>query len=664
MSKIEQLKKLTPHQRAESLKKQFNKNKRFFAQKYPAVADLLKDASIYPYHITATDDFLTITNQETGELCHPQAGLDKFSEMLGDWTNSAWIDIIEGRAQYHNYKDKYSEFCHDFQNQLLTRFPGVYQRMQAQVINLPAFSSNKRFSNPVVFLGVFHGLHIDYYLSRTQVRNAAFVEPDPVRFLVSCYFLDYQSMDERLGGLVLKIGARDYNFQSFFNKSSITSSIWTRVLPGYASNEFELFIDQLRLALRKNYDVWMPAEWLLKGMRQALDNIIAGDKLCVRGGGSLSEKSRIAVIGAGPSLSNDLEWLKQHQDQFIIFSVHSAVSALRSAGIKPDFQFTLDIHQFSQSHLDKLNLDPSVPVVTLVSDVPDKFSGFRDVLRVAAAGNIHPVKVNYKVPYLSPTSGNMALGFACWCRPAEIYLFGLDFGYRQATSTHVKESSVYDSEKAHRSIIGSGHLQVPANFDDGEGVYTQSYFNFSRIEAQKPITQIAKGVRVVNCSDGARIEGAVPRRAADIELHAYAKEADIEVIRAMFEPASEDIHWSALPLDGEEQLEAYKKAMLRVLKMKKFNWLKFAEKIDAFKFVVEKQLPGAISRHRDDRIDPYIDVAKQLLMCWYRMLCFTNNEHEWQRIYEQGYEEFSALVEQMTWDVDDSALGRAHEKNA
>jgi len=654
MSKIEQLKKLSPTQRAASLEKQLNKNKSFFARKYPAVADLIQSSGIYPYHITVTDDFLTITNQETGDLCHAQAGLDKFSEMLADWTNNAWIDIIEGRVQYHKDTSKYSEFCHDFQNQLLTRFPGIYKRMQAQTVNLPTLASNKRFSNPVVFLGVFHGLHIDYYLSRTQVRNVAFVEPDPVRFLVSCYFLDYQSLDDRFGGLVLKIGARDYNFQSFFNKSPITCSIWTRVLPGYASNAFEPFIDQLRLTLRKNYDVWMPAEWLLKGMRQALDNIIAGDSLCVKGG-ELSANSRIAVIGAGPSLSNDLQWLRQHQDQLVIFSVHSAVSALRSAGIKPDFQFTLDIHHFSKAQLEKLNLDPSVPVVTLISDVPDKFADFQAVLRVAAAGNIHPVKVNFKIPYLSPTSGNMALGFACWCRPAEIYLFGLDFGYRQAAHTHVKESTMYDSEEAHRSIIGSGHLQVPANFDDAEAVYTQSYFNFSRIAAQKPIAEIAKGVRVVNCSDGARIEGAVPCRSSDIELCEYAKQADIDAIGAMFEPAREGVHWSALPLEGEEQLDAYKKAMLRVLKMKKFNWLKFAEKIDAFRSVTEKQLPGAISRQRDNRIDPYINVATELLMCWYRILCFTNNEQEWQRVYEEGYRQIRRYIDEMTWDIDENS---------
>jgi hypothetical protein len=216
----------------------------------------------------------------------------------------------------------------------------------------------------------------------------------------------------------------------------------------------------------------------------------------------------------------------------------------------------------------------------------------------------------------------------------------------------------------HRSIIGSGHLQVPANFDDGDGIYTQSYFNFSRIEAQKPVAAITNRTKVVNCSDGARIDGAVPCRADGIELREYAKQKDIDAIRAMFEPAREDEHWSVLPLEGGEQLAAYKKAMLRVLKMKKFNWLKFVEKIDAFQVAVEKQLSGAVLRQRDDRIDPYLNVATELLMCWYRMLCFTNNEHEWQCVYEKGYEEFAALVEQMTWDVDDSMLSRTEQKKS
>ena len=405
---------------------------------------------------------------------------------------------------------------------------------------------------------------------------------------------------------------------------------------------------QARLRARKPYDMWTAPEWAIDGLCNVKENIRAGDRIYA-GPEKLSARSRIAVVGAGPSLSNDLGWLKQHQDQFVIFAVHSSVSALQKSGIEPDFQFSVDIHSFAQEHFDRLQLDPSIPIVTVVNDLPNKFVAFKEVLRVPVTGGTYPVRFNFEVPSLGPTSGNMALGFACQCRPEEIYLFGLDFGYRQSTKTHVAESSVYNTEEEHRSILGSGHLQVDANFDNTEPVYTQSYFNEACITARQPIANVAGQVQVFNCSDGARIDGAAARWSSEIELREYDKSQDVNSIRSMFAPLEEGVHWQPLPLDGAVQLEAYKKAILHVVKMKKFNWLKFSDKIDNFNTLLEKQLPRSIAQDHDQRITPYLKVVNDLLICWYRFLCCTNTETEWQRVYDEGYAQLTALIEEFEW---------------
>ena len=650
MTKIDGLKKLASDDRTTCLKRLYEKNKLFFSKKFPNVAKLLYPGAMNPFHINVAGDFLTITNTETGELCHPEAGLDCFAEMLGDWTNNAWIDLIEGRIQGKKDYGKYSQFDLRFQKSVIYRFPGLAIRMQERAINLPTLSNEKRFSNPVVFAGIFHGLHIDHYLSCTQIRNAAFVEPDCARFVLSCYFLDYQALDERFNGLILHVGGDvPQSFVStFVDRGSVTGAVWVRILPGYASDKFERLIRQVRLEVRKPYDVWVPLDMEIGALCNAVNNMLAGDRTYV-GAKKLSGCSRIAVVGAGPSLSNDLDWLTQNQNQFVVFAVHSAVSALKSAGIFPDFQFTLDTRFYDQKDFDRLQLDPSIPIVTLVSDLPDKFANFKEVLRVAEAGGTYSLHFNRPVPFLSPTTGNMALGFACQCRPEEIYLFGLDFGYRQATATHVAEGTSYVTEEQHRSILGSGHLQVESNFTDSEAVYTQPYFNFARILAQNPIASVVGQVSVFNCSDGVRIDGAVPCRSSEIKLREYDKSHDVVIIRSMFVPAKEGIHWQPLPLDGAFQLAAYKKAMLQVLKMQKFNWLKFSEKIDNFNALTVKRLPKNIAQNLDKRIVPYLNLVKDLLISWYRMLCFTNTEAEWQRVYEEGYVQLNSLIDELEW---------------
>lgn len=649
MSRIEELKKLSPQQRAESLTHYFQKNYTFFAEKYPTIARLMKAGSA-PFHVDVTDDFLTITNTETGDLCHPEVGLDRFAETLGDWTNSAWIDLIEAKIVRYPDHGKYSQYPEQFQKAIFESFPGLLRRMQERCINLPTLPNGKHFSNPTVFVGIFHGLHIDHYLSCTQLRNIAFIEPDPARFILSCYFLDYQNLDKRFEGLYLHVGDEvpDSIAELFFSKTEITGAVWVRLLPGYASAQIEPMVRKFRLRWRRLHDVWVPAEWQIKGFSNVEENITSGSQVLAEQV-TLSSRSRIAVVGAGPSLTNDLTWLKQHQDQFVIFSAHSAVSALQRYGINPDFQFSLDIYSYDQDLYDRLQLDESIPVVTVINDIPDKYKAFAEVLRLPEIGGVYPVSFKCGVPFLTPTTGNMALGFACWCKPKEIYLFGLDFGFRQATKTHVAGSSAYETEAENRATLGSGHLPVEANFG-GSDVVTQSYFNQARMTASSPIACVAGQVAVFNCSDGSLIEGAVPCHTGEIKRQSYDKSRDVDLIRSMFMPLKEGTHWHPLPLDGVVQLEEFKKSMLREIKIKKFNWLKFANKIDKFSDGVRKGLPRKIARDCDNRVIPYMGIVNLLLIAWYRVLCFTNTEQEWQQVYEVGYREFVKLIEDMHWD--------------
>lgn len=648
MSKIDSLKEMTPQGRAEALEQQFQKNKAFFQKNYPEVAPFL-GAGAAPFHINVTDDFLTIVNTENGELCHPEVGLDLFAQKLGDWTHKAWIDLIDGTIYSFPDHGYYSQFPVRFQKKMLESFPGLIPRMEGRQINLPELANGKHFSNPVVFYGVFHGLHIDHYLSRTQLACAAFVEPEPARFVLSCYFLDYQSFETRFERLILHIGpGLPENFVDlFFRQAKVSSGVWTRILPGYPSPQLEEVTRSFRLKWRSR-DVWMPQDWRIKGMENAYANITGGDLIWGQHV-SLSSKSRIAVVGAGPSLSNDLEWLAQHQDQFVIFSVHSAVSALRTAGIKADFQFTLDINPWDEEIFQRVQLDPSVPVVTSVNDFPDKFQAFDEVFRIVQEDGVNPFQMKNGVPFLVPTSGNMALAFACWCKPSQIYLFGLDFGFRESTKTHVAESSAYRNEDEHREIIGSGSLEVEANFSGAEKVYAQSYFNMARLCAEVPIAVANGEVKVFNCSDGARLCSATPCRSYDIEARDYCKEDDLRRIKEMFLPLVEGVHWDRFALTGAFQLEAYKAAMVKLLKMKKFNWLKFVDKIDHFYLLLQKQLPNKVAKNTDPRIIPYVELIVLLFDAWYRFLCFTNTEEEWGSVYDKGYAELCKLVEEMFW---------------
>ncbi|WP_303720678.1 hypothetical protein [Malonomonas rubra] len=193
-------------------------------------------------------------------------------------------------------------------------------------------------------------------------------------------------------------------------------------------------------------------------------------------------------------------------------------------------------------------------------------------------------------------------------------------------------------------------MPVQANFSDAETVLTQPYFNQARQMAERAIESVDGRVKVFNCSDGALVRGAEPLRAEQIALRAYDKQADIDLIRSSFRPLRAGEDWEPFPMAGEQLLSLYKKGLLNELKMKKFNWFKFAKIVDSIDHMVLKRLPRKSVVEGDMRLEPYMEVVRELLIMWYRFLCFGNNEHEWQQVYEVGYQELAALIEDMHWD--------------
>jgi tetratricopeptide (TPR) repeat protein len=70
----------------------------------------------------------------------------------------------------------------------------------------------------------------------------------------------------------------------------------------------------------------------------------------------------VLVVGAGPSLKDDIEIIKKYQDYMAIFAVDTALPVLLKNGIKPDLAGAVDYHQISYTkYKDYLDQTKDVP---------------------------------------------------------------------------------------------------------------------------------------------------------------------------------------------------------------------------------------------------------------------------------------------------------------
>ncbi len=632
------------------LEKMYQKNLEFFRRKHPALAEFVEQTHC-PFQLDITDTFLNIVHTPSGTVAHPEVGLDSFAEMMGGWVHEAWTDLLNFKVALSDKHPLHFKPVHTFDTRLNENFPEYERRFAAGRINLKEIDKGKRFSPPVVFLGIFHGLHIAHYLQHTELTTALFIEPEPERFEVSCYFLDYTEIEQRFGTLHLSIGSEPTSgsIETFFSLIRITPQIWVRILPGYQCEHAPFFIESIKGLQATRANLTYPLDYEMRGLLQGKENLNRGLPLLSRPI-RVSRQCRIAVVATGPSLDNDVRWLKKNRARLVIFAVHSAVRVLRKHGIRPDFQFNLD-SIIQLKGMQSLQLFHEVPFITDYKVPPEILADFKTPLLCTDTYKQAVVRFFTSLTETHPSTTNLALSFACFCRPDRIYLLGCDFGFRTLAQDHAK-GSIYESQRDGKKREGFSaehclQILVQANFSGTDPIQTIPVHLRTKIVAERCIKNNGKGIPVINLSDGALISGAMPQHSFDVQLPLYTKKRqDVHEIIDGFVRAQQGENWEFYPEAGAARLERLKKDIIQGVTLSSFSWKGFSQAIDS---VLTTVLGEKEEGDGDVRMDTYYRVLVDLLTVWYRCLIFFDDTADAEAVYTTGLKELKTVLDELEW---------------
>ncbi|MEW6983218.1 6-hydroxymethylpterin diphosphokinase MptE-like protein [Colwelliaceae bacterium 6471] len=242
------------------------------------------------------------------------------------------------------------------------------------------------------------------------------------------------------------------------------------------------------------------------------------------------EDKPVFICGNGPSLDSCIDFLKANEGKYYLFSCGSALSPLYKAGLTPDLHFeterTVQLYDWVAS-LDDKEYFSKVTVVAMNTVAPEVISlfgkafiymkpndGGTELLREAFMQ--HFGKAMF--PFASnPLVGNGALAFSAFAGFKNIYLAGLDAGFKDPDYHHSKNSAYYGKFKDKYATKDSGLKKVPGNFE--ESVYTNFIFEASKHGLEYILKRPAfKDIKCFNCSDGIKVEGAEPQRIEGVSL--------------------------------------------------------------------------------------------------------------------------------------------------
>lgn len=401
--------------------------------------------------------------------------------------------------------------------------------MAAAMSSAPKAEYQGPFAGFAVILGVGLGFHVKNLAEQLDVKTLVVIEPHDELLLHSLHVMDWKGLIQSLARkgrdirfirgpdlysqLILLLRGRD-------NPYLDGSYIYTH----YQTEDFTALTQRL-LCDKDLFTIngWVEDQLLM--LRNNTGNFARP--------GFYLQKSRVPsprmlpafVVGAGPSLDGSIEDIRRCRDQVVLISASSALKVLLEHGIRPD------IH---------CEVENSPGLAQVAESLAAKHGGLSDITLYASATIDPRIAPHFKrAAYFfraglgstslygqgadstllsNPTSGNTAVFGALSLGFRELYLFGLDFGARDADHHHSRHSVYYTYENKDEVATYTPYdfdLSVPGNF--GGQVKSGYVLNWGRITVGTAI-KAAGMVRVFNCSDGAQIPMATPMAAEALSL--------------------------------------------------------------------------------------------------------------------------------------------------
>lgn len=385
----------------------------------------------------------------------------------------------------------------------------------------------------VFVFGVGLGYHIEELLLKTPARNFILIEPITEFLLHSLSAVDWS----KLYRLAKKHGKKLY-FISGSNPDGLVrriekcmqrigsdfidgSYIYFHYYSWYlteAYSKFNLIIKHY-LASSGFFDDEK------KMMTNACMNMRRHDFHICEDSPFIHQSTPVFIVGSGPSLDNDLDYIRQWRNKIILISSGTALGILLQHGLRPDIHTEVEngnhvypilARLHAQYGFEGIRLGASL---TVTSDIGDLFDRRWFFLRGALSPARLLAGVHARLSGSDPTVSNASLAIAAMTGFKEIYLFGVDCGFREGSENeHHSQHSIYFTENKPietSTLVKRYDRLLPGNF--GGQIRSEWVFDMT----SRSITEVKKlhpDTTIFNCSDGARLEGTQPRAAEAIDL--------------------------------------------------------------------------------------------------------------------------------------------------
>lgn len=392
-----------------------------------------------------------------------------------------------------------------------------------------------------IVFGIGLGLHLQPVAERTDCRCLILVEPMVENIYHSLSVIDWQEVFVAADGK-----RRTVHFVTDTNQATIASALRTVVKEDGATRLDGMYVYrhhslstlvQAEEALHRDIYLHLVGLGFFEDELVMTANSVAN--LAPRDVQVLTRPvpvhdTPVILCGSGPSIDGSFEQIRELSDRAIVVSLGSSLRSLLSHGIRPDFHIEMENEPDNARNIIRTDDEFGVGGITLVASTTVQPSGaerFDDTILYFRDRVTSSHLFGRGIEWLGscgPTVTNAGLIALMYLGFRNFHLFGIDMGSRDVDRYHASDTFIGMGQARE---WGSGtRIPVVANF--GGQAFAEGVLRWSRL-ALETVIRLHSDVHVINCSDGARIEGALPMLPHILDID--GPQIDRERLRAMLD---------------------------------------------------------------------------------------------------------------------------------
>jgi hypothetical protein len=379
------------------------------------------------------------------------------------------------------------------------------------------------------FAGCMTGLHIEKVLEEYSIINAVIFEPDPERFYISLYIVDWQSLfalaESKKNTLKLIIG-NDYLTED----TLVSDAAWNELItlcPSFplaamfynhqGDHRFTHLIERVKKDMHFFLNQWGYYDDEINQINNAFHNIGSGIAPIILNQEADTNRN-VILVGGGPSLDQRISELKENVQNSIIVSCGTSVHSLIKYGVIPDYHIEIESHMLTYESVAKIKNKEFYENTIFIGALqipPNVFGLFKNkkyfIKDSTGLAQLFSSKEEV-IAGATPTCTNTGISIFTHFKFKNIFLFGMDFGFKDVINHHAKGSIYFDKDNS--AVLNNAQPTSLAGLIEresvhGEKMYTQSIYATSHLSAEIKILHSKKNyeLSVYNCSEGVNIKG-------------------------------------------------------------------------------------------------------------------------------------------------------------